>query len=90
MTASLSTSVVFFKIPVCLYNSITHKKQVYFSLNNIYKLNITVTYYMLYLAYSKTLLLNPILPESNPKCYVVLTVESVDEILKCDHSNESY
>ena len=23
-------------------------------------------------------------------CNVVLTVESVDEIFKCDHSNESY
>ena len=23
-------------------------------------------------------------------CKVVLTFESVDEILKCDHSNESY
>ena len=23
-------------------------------------------------------------------CKVVLTMESVDEILKCDHSNESY
>ena len=24
------------------------------------------------------------------QCKVVLTFESVDEILKCDHSNESY
>ena len=34
---------------------------------------------------------NPSLPESIMQTFsVVLTFESVDEILKCDHSNESY
>ena len=40
--------------------------------------------YLLFHLYSCMLFSNLVL------CSVVLTLESVDEILKCDHSNENY